>query len=397
MLINCNIDMLSISTPRIKKRLRILLNGCLFGFNKNVVWLDKALSIIYKKKFSTTEYQARVLSFFKLYAVFVSKYDKDFEVLFYVNDSEELDFYFVTVYSIFDLTNSEGKTHTIRDLVVCHTFKFTNNNYHPNTPKGGRLTKTVLEINANYQQSHLSSYASWLDEPCHVQNFCIGNDDAPRMIGEFTFEMDYDRFELYLYLVDAMVKWESIEGVPYYYMKNIVDAKFLSISSTNFKQESKLVDDIIEQKIPLDVDFYVSEERYKIAINKRAENFIKEQLKEYSTSLYDSFCCIYSPFTKKYYSKNTVESSEKRKRPKLKYGQYFIYKGEKKYPKIINNPEQTKKVYEEDYIIYPKFLENVLRKLEYNIYEKAIAYSGDESSSASEHAKQSTTADTVSL
>jgi hypothetical protein len=398
MFINCNIDILSIPNNKIKNRLKVLLNGCLFGFNKNVVWLDKALRILYKRRFSDTEYQARVLSFFKLYSVFVSKYGKDFEVLFYMPDNNGyIEFYFATIYPIFDLTNSENYKHTIRDLVVCHTFKFTNNNYHPGTPKGGRLTKTTLEINGNYQQSHLPSYSSWLDEPCYVQTFCIGHDDASRMIAEFTIEMDYDRFELYLYLIDAMVKWESIEGVPYYFMNKIVDPSFTFIIDSNYREESKFVEDILSQKTPLDVDFYVSEGRYRIAINKKAEDFIKNQLDFYSTNLYNAFCCTYSPFTKRYYSKYIIEQAQKKKKLKVKSKQYFIYQGEKKYSKIINNPEQPKEVLEKDYIIYPKFLKNVLRKLEYCLYEKAIAYTRDENSNTSEYAKQSTTTDTISL
>lgn len=77
---------------------------------------------------------------------------------------------------------------------------------------------------------------------------------------------------------------------------------------------------------------------------------------------------------------------------------YFIFRGKKIYPKVIKEYDRNKKIISiDDHIVYPKFLKDVLRELEYRIYEKAITKSGIKLQNSISNANRSITSNTVSV
>lgn len=307
---------------------------------------------------------------------------------------------FKVLYPKFNIINSEGKSHEIRDLFVLHEFYYSSfGSFTIHRPEGGRLSKTVEEIVSGYQQSHLSSHSEWLFSPFDATSFCLGNStDVAMMLAEFEAELDWDRLELYLYCVDSMVPWESLEGVPYRYISSIKNSTSPSVGSYDTRNAERIVQRILSNKIPLDVDFYVKDSRYRIATNKRASNFIKKVvLERLEISAYKNILVTVDPNnSQRYLAMGTTSISKAMEIISKEH--YTIFRGKKVYPRIIKEKqEKEKQVSIEDYIIYPKFLEHVCRELEYKIYEKAVANSAARYLSTISDANRSVASDTVSL
>lgn len=124
--------------------------------------------------------------------------------------------------------NSEGRTHELLDLVV--SFYFEVNDYGQlifSQPRGLRLTRTSEEIAANYSHSHLPT--STFSMP---SLFCIG---VGTEIDEFLTSLHFREYtfsdiaiETYLYAIDSLITYESIESNPFIAMSNIggVSSKF---------------------------------------------------------------------------------------------------------------------------------------------------------------------------
>ena len=307
---------------------------------------------------------------------------------------------FKVLYPKFNIINSEGKSHEIRDLFVLHEFYYSSfGSFTIHRPEGGRLSKTVEEVVSGYQQSHLSGHSEWLATPLEATSFCLGNStDVAMMLAEFEAELDWDRLELYLYCVDSMISWESLEGVPYRYISSIKNSTSPSISSYDTRNAERIVQRILSNKIPLDVDFYVKDNRYRIATNKRASNFIKEiVLERLEISAYKNILVTVDPNNcQRYLAMGTTSISKAMEI--INKHHYTIFRGKKVYPRVIKEKqEKEKQVSIEDYIIYPKFLEHVCRELEYKIYEKAVANSAARYLSTISDANRSVASDTVSL
>jgi hypothetical protein len=78
--------------------------------------------------------------------------------------------------------------------------------------------------------------------------------------------------------------------------------------------------------------------------------------------------------------------------------EYTIFRGRKIYPKIIKEDRRNQKpISIEDYIVYPNFLENVIRKLESRIYEKAVIKSTTAIQNTGNNANRSTASNPVPM
>ena len=78
-----------------------------------------------------------------------------------------------------------------------------------------------------------------------------GDTDVSRMIAEFQVEIDWDRYELYLFCVDSMVTWESLEGVPYMKIATIKTALNNQVNSVNRNYVTRVISYIEKEKLPL--------------------------------------------------------------------------------------------------------------------------------------------------
>lgn len=336
--------------------------------------------------------------FFKILDLFEEKYKDQADLGFHFDRDLYIP-YFKVLYPKFTISNSEGRTHQIRDLFVFHSFKYSNDSVHPYKLEGGRFSKTEQEIISNYQQSHLGSCGQWTTNPFYCSNFCIGsNTDVSLMMAEFEVEMDFDRYELFLFCVDSMITWESLEGVPYIKMEVIEKAGSDRVTSSKENYENQVITHILAEKLPLDVDFYVSEGVYKIHPNLRASEFIKEiVLKLFTFDVAKTILVTKTPNTFNTYLQMKAEGAVAKELNKLVATEdYTIFRGRKIFAKIVKEDKRNEvPVSIDDYIVYPKFLENVLRKLEHRIYEKAVVKSATQIHNSSNNAYRGVASDSV--
>ena len=398
-------DNILLEDSQIKK---LLHNATLLGTHKN----KKFLTYLFKKKIirilgtdsisSTSTLTTITQDFFKILDLFEEKYKEQADLGFhYDKDIQEYIPYFKVLYPKFTITNSHGRQHEIRDLFVFHGFKWSNGAVHPYKLEGGRFSKTELEMISGYQQSHLGSNSNWKLNPFYCSKFCVGSDtDVSRMLAEFEVEMNIDRYELFLFCIDSMITWESLEGVPHQKMETIEKAGADLVQRINETYSRDIVKHILVNKIPLDVDFYVAEGLYKIRPNLRASNFIKEIiLKKYTFVTAKTMIVSRVPNTfNTYLQMKSPTEQKKAKQTIIAKELYTIFRGRKIYAKVVKEDKRKEiTISIDDYIVYPKFLENVITKLESRIYEKAVVKSATQIHNSRNNALRGVTSDTVSM
>lgn len=385
----------------------ILNNATLLGTHKDKIFLERLfdkqiIQIRGAGDLTSVEKSLFKSQFFRILDLFEEKYKGQADLGFHYDQQAGYFMpYFKVLYPKFTITNSQGRSHEIRDLFVFHSFKWTNGSIHPYKLEGGRFSKTDLEVSSSYQQSHLGSHSSWRENPFYCSYFCVGSStDVSLMMAEFEVQMDYDRYELFLFCVDSMITWESLEGVPFIRMEVVKNANSNRVMSSSERFENAVIKHIMDEKMPLDVDFYVSDDLYKIHPNLRASDFIKKIVLKYMTfDIAKTILVSKVPNTFDHYLQMKAEGTVARGLNKVTATkEYTIFRGRKIYAKIVKEDRRNEvPISVEDYIVYPKFLENVIRKLESRIYEKAVVKSATEIYHTRNNANRSTTSDTVSL
>ena len=391
-------------------------NATLMGYNRNEKWLSKVLLTDFvgpaysEDPVPQEDKEAFKNSFMKLFEIFSRKYEDQMDVVF--SQTEDYHIHapsFRVIYPEVTVRNSRGQTTDIKDLVVLHQFVWDDEskNLNPIRIEGTRLSLGVMEILSGYYHSHLPSRGrSYFEDVGLVKNpFCVGNTDLSMMEGEFEVEMDYDRYELYLYLIDSYVTWESLEGTPYISLTKITDANKSTINNFKEKIADTLVSKILDDKVPIEVDFYLAADRFQIKRNKKASDFIRTQVVKYLSEPQQSeILCIYHHALKEFFGRGKGEEVTPIKMP-VTYNRegeeespYMIFRGEKRTPKIIRTDKRVNKILPvEDHIIYPKFLDYVLRKLEARYYNTQTTNSAIRIYSARRDATRSSTSDKVSM
>jgi len=362
-------------------REKILENAYLLGFSTNRKWFEKILHFgwgtsdgVDCRDTQITFYKESML---KMFDIFKGHYKDNFDVQLVKST-----ILFKVLYPEFIIKNSEGKQSLIRDLLVIHTFTYspTSKNIFPNRIQGMRLTRTSEEIYSGYNHSHLgsSSYDNYCSSPFNIRSFCVGNStDISLLESEFFVEMDWNRAELFLFVVDSMVEWESLEGTPYIRMTKIQDQNYQILTGFDTLRADEISKWIIASKEVVDVDFYYAEGKYRIKPNKKASDYIKRfVLERFNPSTQRNILCTYNYALQSFIGmdvKNVIKGRPEVHSNSQGIKPYNIFNGVKRYCKAIEtSPEErkAKKIPIEDYIIYPKFLNYVIRDLEQKLYKK---------------------------
>lgn len=393
-----NDDRLPLSNSFKKK----IHNAMLMGTHRDKDFLQWLFDKKYLYFHSGDVNQTSINQFFKLLNLFEAKYKGNWDLGFENYGNTCLKPYLKVLYPKFTITNTANESHLIRDLMVIHKVDFSNRSrsVHTLQPSGSRLSKTKLEIASGYQQSHLPGHSDWINLPFHAETFCVGGDtDVSRMIAEFEVEMDWDRYELYLFCIDSMITWESIEGAPYRRMNSVKHALNSRVTNVNLNSVKDVVDCIVMNKIPLNVDFYVDQGLFKIKPNEKANEFIKAiVLREFTFLKYKSILVTRVPNTFDEFLQMKADSQPETSYEVQATKHYTIFRGEKVFAKKIKEDSRNQKPTPiEEYIVYPKFLKNVLNKLESRIYSKAITKSGIKIYNSLSDANRSVAPDPISM
>ena len=328
--------------------------------------------------------------------IFEQKFQEKQDLAFEVIDNYgvfELRPYFKVLYPEIEITNTNKEKHTIKNLVVVFSLRWDSSfkKWKIDNMRGLRLTLSYLELNKFYSHSHLSSSSFTSNfKSMTSSNFCLGSSTLGMSIAEYNTESNKEQSNLVLegilYTLDTYVTWESLEGVPYNYMRNLIPLGGTPVDDSSLDSHSlRVVNFLKENKIPLALDYGVMKDSIFIKNSLENAEFFKDILQNSSipgrSSLQRDYLCFHSQgetflqAASNFYSVTQVRNLAKDyKRDYLhNLSKPFTFFNGRKHS-LVFSFYMEKKIQkdEQNIIIYPKFLKHVYRKLESQIQKARL-------------------------
>ena len=168
------------------------------------------------------------------YKTYTNSYGSNHVKNFKLFDKFDISYiYLVIRFPEIEITNSKKHTLLLRDLYTRIPVKLGNARvrYTFQQIQGTRITLSMLEYTHNYGHSHLSIIDYKLPQNRgHFLNFCTGEGDINHsrgLLNCISDSFDYDMLRLHLLQVDPFLKWESIAGIPYFRMNNLITKDYV--------------------------------------------------------------------------------------------------------------------------------------------------------------------------
>lgn len=329
--------------------------------------------------------------------------------------------YFKVLYPEIEITNTNKEKHTIKNLVVVFSLKWDSSfkKWRIYEMTGLRLTLSYLELSKSYHHSHLNSSSLTSNfKSMTSSKFCLGSSTLGMSIAEYNTESDKEQSNLVLegilYTLDTYVTWESLEGVPHNYIQSLIPLGGTPVNDSHLDSPSiRVVNFLKVQKIPLDLEYGIINNSIFIKKSFKNIEFFKNILRFSSISgrstLEREYLCFPSNsgetetflqvnsnfYTKEYikreamvYKSNNLEGMER----------VFTFFNGRKYPLVFSSYMEKKiEKDEQNIIIYPKFLNNVYRKLELEIQRARLRSKAVKHLTAIRSAKRGTRQDQITL
>lgn len=257
----------------------------------------------------------------------------------------------------FNITNSSRQSHEITDLYVLLPFNIANDDKITfyGALYGGRGSVSTVEKIANYNHSHLSG--DWNV----ISQFCLGSGPIHNYILEFNRNPNENNLFSILYNIKIYVEWESIEGRPHRYMRNIGKVEILPNETPRNGYNLASIERDYFKKSTIPIKSYTKNNIPNILID---ESILEIELLKY---LNIDFHVFKDKTTGKYYKKGTVESIDTQTVNLL-----LNYKGEDIKTKVNKSVEI--KVEDIEYVIHPQvtkaFINDAIRRIRKYYFKK---------------------------
>jgi len=244
----------NITRVETKRILKILHNLQKQGKSRKIDFFKR-----HQKKFTTTDNDNFIPQLESIINVLNRNFDDKWD--FYLNTdytryteyNTKLELSIIIHYPEITITNSEDLEHTIKDLIaVIDLFTYSYNMLAPVDIKGFRTTLSEKEFINRYTHSHLPKRPFNKENIFATDPFCIGEETELKnlmgMLKDRENKDNYeDLFEAFIYNLQSMLEWESLEGVPYNHMNKLKDnIELTSICYLNFTQVSNFGNRIIK-------------------------------------------------------------------------------------------------------------------------------------------------------
>ena len=332
--------------------------------------------------------------------IFEQKFQGNQDLAFEVKKEEDcfkLYPYFKVLYPEIEITNTNKEKHTIKNLVVVFPLKWDSllRKWQIEDMRGLRLTLSYLEFSKLYSHSHLSSRNLTRNLTSNFKSmtsskFCLGSSTLGMSIAEYNTESNKEQSNLVLegilYTLDTYVTWESLEGVPHNYIRNLLPFGGTPVSDSNLDSSSiRVVNFLKENKIPLALDYGVMNGSIFIKNNLENAEFFKNILQNSSISgrysLQREYLCFPSQGDTFLQADSNFYSVAQVRRLAKDCKQTYLYNLSKPFTffngrkhSLVFSFYMEKKIQkdEQNIIIYPKFLKHVYRKLESQIQKARL-------------------------
>ena len=325
--------------------------------------------------------------------IFEQKFQGNQDLAFEVKEKEDcfkLYPYFKVLYPEIEITNTNKEKHTIKNLVVVFSLKWDSyfKKWKIDEMTGLRLTLSYLELKKSYSHSHLSSSSLTGNfKSMTSAKFCLGSSTLGMSIAEYNTESNKEQSNLVLegilYTLDTYVTWESLEGVPHNYIRNLIPLGGTAVNDSNLDSHSlRVVNFLKENKIPLALDYGVMNDSIFIKNSLENAEFFKNILQTFPFPFKEKYLCfppsqgeIFLQAASNFYSVTQVRRLAK------EYAQNNLYNLSKPFTffngrkhSLVFSFYMEKKIQkdEQNIIIYPKFLKHVYRKLESQIQKARL-------------------------
>ena len=227
--------------------------------------------------------------------IFEQKFQENQDLAFEVRENSEvfeLRPYFKVLYPEIEITNTNKEKHTIKNLVVVFSLGWDSSfkKWKIDDMGGLRLTLSYLELNKRYPHSHLSSsHLTSNFKSMTSSKFCLGSSTLGMSIAEYNTESDKEKSNLVLegilYTLDTYVTWESLEGVPHNYIRNLLPLGGTAVNDDSLDSHSiRVVNFLKENRIPLALDYGVMNDSIFIKNSLENAEFFKGILQSSSIS-----------------------------------------------------------------------------------------------------------------
>lgn len=295
------------------------------------------------------------------------------------------------LYKHITITNSNNKTQEINDLVVMipldYNYNFSEFNFAIQTIQGTRYSYTYEHYQSSYTHSHLPKKdLSTFNNIGTTQSFCIGSGSE---IGDIMIEInsngfDENLFGLYLTMIDTVVRWESLEGVPHYKMETIVSkaGRQINIDFSTLRDYYGRFMDFAQTSYDaghnfFDLNYVFNQGRYRIKEDSKLERTLNHFVSKYRNgSLMKDLLVKLDNETFYGFEQISIQTPEEiTSHMKNNAGHYpeTIICGKKVQFNV--KAFTGKKIDIKEYFVYPKFKKYVTEQLESELYEKAVTSS----------------------
>ena len=289
--------------------------------------------------------------------------------------------YFLYVHILYPeitIVSENGGNHLIKNINVVFQLTSRNSNISLERLEGCRATVSTEEYDSGYQHSHLDTKSySQNDSIFNTNDFCLGDDTAMNNIlvdfRDNNYQFSKDKFESFLYLIDSVLEWESIDGVPYIEIDQIRKKCGYSLPSSMYDVERLYERSNFKNytyKVIEKIDFRLLNKKYSIKnLDKLTEN-IKKVIIEFISDLTPYL--IEKSINTGYMSINLFSVAETHEIEHR--DDFYIIVGEKKLNFTVDSldDEIDKESIIRNAIIYPKFLDYVKKEIEKELYKKAV-------------------------
>lgn len=287
----------------------------------------------------------------------------------------------IIIFPVLEITNQDDLSHTIRDLIV--SFKVGFCHFTIEEIKGTRGKLEYLEWKTGYLHSHIpSNRYSGFNSVFNLSSFCTAP-DINEVLMDINGNYSEELFESFLYNIQSMVEWESIEGRPHIRMNSIhvspndyLQPKIISPTSLAKHYENFLLK--VTPEFESSLNFVFKDGKYQVKKDKALQDNIKNILKSNSAVAleliireeednyigYDTNAVITDfSVTEKFQGLNFETG--------VREAPYFYIQARKVEFSVDDyTGEQTIDI--NNYKVHPKFLNYVTTKLDKQLYKKSI-------------------------
>lgn len=269
------------------------------------------------------------------------------------------------------ITNRDKLEHNIEDLFVRIPLKIIDKRIRILKLQGMRTTLSYFEYCSNYFHSHLSMniYTKTLYSGMYT-DFCVGSGEIVMYTSNFNADgFSEEVFTAYLLQIMSLVGYESIEGTPFRYLKDIgpvadyQSAYRIPITYQTNTFLAKFLNEYKEET--LDISVGIEKNKYFIDNDEKLVKLFKDNIVDIDDK--EAFLCFNTPTG--YCKFGSIPT--RHVAPTVSDSISYIFQG-RTIPMKVEEPPATVDLSKREYTLHPEVMQKIKEELENEINKRKI-------------------------